>query len=94
MGDPSERPVAISFRLRPGVDWRLHEGQRIFPLNINVRGRPVMGLERGQGCADRLDDEARHRESAIALGAAELPAPVKFGMRAMAKVMTNLAYRV
>ena len=40
------------------------------------------------------DDEARHRESAIALGAAELPEPVKLGMRAMAKVMTVIAYRV
>ena len=39
-------------------------------------------------------DEARHRQSAIALGAAELPEPVKLGMRAMAKLMTTLAYRV
>jgi ubiquinone biosynthesis monooxygenase Coq7 len=39
------------------------------------------------------DDEARHRDSAIALGAAELPAPVRLGMRAMAKVMTTVAYR-
>ena len=39
-------------------------------------------------------DEVRHRESAIALGAAELPEPVKLGMRAMAKVMTAIAYRV
>ena len=40
------------------------------------------------------EDEARHRESAIALGAAELPAPVKLCMRAMAKVMTTVAHRV
>ena len=40
------------------------------------------------------EDEARHRDSAISLGAAELPAPVKLGMRAMAKVMTTIAYRV
>jgi ubiquinone biosynthesis monooxygenase Coq7 len=40
------------------------------------------------------EDEARHRESAIALGAAELPEPVKLGMRAMAWVMTAVAYRV
>jgi len=40
------------------------------------------------------EDEIRHRESAIALGAAELPAPAKLGMRAMAKVMTTVAYRV
>ena len=40
------------------------------------------------------DDEPRHRDSALALGAAELPEPVKLGMRAMAKVMTAIAYRV
>ena len=40
------------------------------------------------------DDEARHRASALALGAAELPGPVKLGMRAMAKVMATVAYRV
>ena len=40
------------------------------------------------------DDEARHRQSAMALGAAELPGPVKQGRCAMAKLMTTLAYRV
>jgi len=39
-------------------------------------------------------DEARHRETAIALGAAELPQPVKRAMRALAKVMTTVAYRI
>jgi ubiquinone biosynthesis monooxygenase Coq7 len=39
------------------------------------------------------DDEARHRESAIALGAATLPRPARSAMRALARVMTTLAYR-
>ena len=39
-------------------------------------------------------DEARHRESALELGAAELPAPVKLAMRLASKVMTTVAYRV
>jgi ubiquinone biosynthesis monooxygenase Coq7 len=39
-------------------------------------------------------DEARHRQTAVSLGAAELPQPVKSAMRAMAKVMTTIAYRV
>jgi ubiquinone biosynthesis monooxygenase Coq7 len=39
-------------------------------------------------------DEARHRESAIELGAAELPDPVKLAMRLASKVMTTVAYRV
>ncbi len=39
-------------------------------------------------------DEARHRETALALGAAELPVQVKRGMRVLAKVMTTAAYRI
>ena len=39
-------------------------------------------------------DEAKHRASALALGAAELPAPIKLAMRAAARVMTSVAYRV
>lgn len=39
-------------------------------------------------------DEARHRQSAIALGAAELPEPVKMAMRLASRVMTTVAYRV
>jgi ubiquinone biosynthesis monooxygenase Coq7 len=40
------------------------------------------------------DDEARHRETAVALGAAELPATARRAMRALAKAMTTIAYRV
>jgi len=39
-------------------------------------------------------DEAKHRATAIELGAAELPAPVKGAMRLLAKAMTTIAYRV
>ena len=39
-------------------------------------------------------DEARHRESAVELGAAELPEPVKRAMRLASRVMTTVAYRV
>ena len=39
-------------------------------------------------------DEARHRESALELGAAELPEPVKRAMRLASRVMTTVAYRV
>ncbi len=39
-------------------------------------------------------DEARHRATAQALGAGELPGPVKSAMRALARVMTGAAYRV
>ncbi len=39
-------------------------------------------------------DEAKHRDTAIQLGAAELPAPVKLAMRLASKVMTTLSYRL
>jgi ubiquinone biosynthesis monooxygenase Coq7 len=39
-------------------------------------------------------DEAKHRASAVALGAAEMPEPLKLAMRAMARVMTTVAYRL
>jgi ubiquinone biosynthesis monooxygenase Coq7 len=39
-------------------------------------------------------DEARHRDSAIVLGAAELPAAAKLGMRVMAKIMTTVSHRI
>lgn len=39
-------------------------------------------------------DEARHRRTAIDLGAAELPPPVKLAMRLASRVMTTVAYRL
>lgn len=40
------------------------------------------------------EEEAKHRASAIELGAAEMPAPARVAMRAMAKLMTTVAYRL
>jgi 3-demethoxyubiquinol 3-hydroxylase len=39
-------------------------------------------------------EEAKHRAAAVALGAAEMPAPARAVMRAMAKLMTTAAYRL
>lgn len=39
-------------------------------------------------------DEARHRDTALGLGAAELPEPVKRAMRLASRVMTTVAYRI
>lgn len=39
-------------------------------------------------------DEARHRQTALDLGAAELPPPAQFAMRLAAKVMTTVSYRI
>jgi len=63
-------------------------------LSGHLRSLPV-GDRRTQAVIRAMrDDEAKHRASAIALGAAEMPEPVKLGMRAMAKVMTTIAYRI
>ena len=40
------------------------------------------------------DDEARHADQALAAGAAAVPAPVRWLMRAAARVMTRTAYRL
>jgi len=40
------------------------------------------------------DDETAHADMAVKLGGAELPLPVKLGMRLTAKVMTRTTYRI
>jgi 3-demethoxyubiquinol 3-hydroxylase len=40
------------------------------------------------------DDEAKHRASAMRMGAADLPGPAKLAMRLASKVMTTVAYRI
>src|SRR5437773_11358965 len=40
------------------------------------------------------EDEAKHRASALGLGAAELPSVAKAAMRLASKVMTTVAYRI
>jgi ubiquinone biosynthesis monooxygenase Coq7 len=48
----------------------------------------------GAVVAAMREDEARHRQTALALGAAELPVAVKRAMRLASRVMTTVAYRV
>ena len=51
--------------------------------------------ERTRAVVDAMrSDEAKHRMTALRLGAAELPAPAKLAMRLASKVMTTVAYRV
>jgi ubiquinone biosynthesis monooxygenase Coq7 len=40
------------------------------------------------------EDEARHADTALARGAAELPGPVKQAMRISSRLMTLSTYRV
>jgi len=52
----------------------------------DARTRAIVEQMRGE--------EAAHRAMAMALGAAEMPAPAKDAMRLLARAMTTLAYRV
>jgi ubiquinone biosynthesis monooxygenase Coq7 len=50
---------------------------------------------RSRAIVDQMKrDEAGHAETAVALGAAELPAPVRGAMRLASRVMTTTAYRI
>lgn len=44
--------------------------------------------------AQMKEDEARHADTAVALGAHALPAPARQAMKLMSRVMTGVAYRV
>jgi len=52
----------------------------------DTRTRAVVEQMRGE--------EAKHRATAIALGAAQIPPAARHAMRAMAKLMTTVAYRL
>lgn len=53
------------------------------------------GDERSRAIVEQMKrDEIGHAETAVKLGAAELPSPVKTAMRMASKVMTTVAYRV
>lgn len=44
--------------------------------------------------AQMKEDEARHAETAVSLGAHDLPAPARAAMKLMSRVMTATAYRI
>jgi ubiquinone biosynthesis monooxygenase Coq7 len=51
--------------------------------------------QRSRAIVDQMRiDEIEHGGAAQAMGAADLPAPLKLAMKGMAKVMTTLAYRI
>lgn len=63
-------------------------------LDSHLRELPVQDI-RSRAIVDQMRrDEMAHAKMAVAHGAAELPPPVRFAMRAAAKVMTGVAYRI
>ena len=69
--------------------------QRAAPhLDGHLASLPATDL-RSRAVVDQMKaDEIRHAETAIRLGARELPGPVKLAMAAMSKVMTSTAYHL
>lgn len=63
-------------------------------LTGHLRALPAKD-ERTRAVVDAMrSDEAKHRMTALRLGAAELPGPAKLAMRLASKLMTTVAYRV
>lgn len=82
-----------------GDKWNLGflaetEHQVAAHLDAHLRDLPEAdGRSRAIVAQMRLDEMA-HAKMAIHHGAAELPLPVRFAMRTVAKIMTRLAYRL
>jgi len=82
-----------------GDDWNLGflaetEHQVEAHLDGHLTSLPATDL-RSRAVVDQMKaDEIRHAETAIQLGARELPGPVKLAMAAMSKVMTSTAYHL
>ena len=61
-------------------------------LNGHLSDLPADDVRSRAIVTQMRDDEIEHGEAAKKLGAAELPQPVRIGMRVMSKVMTSTAY--
>ena len=61
-------------------------------LEAHLSSLPADDLQSQAIVRQMKDDEARHASAARQAGAAELPAPVRWAMRAAAKVMTTTAH--
>ena len=84
---------------RLGDKWNLGflaetERQVEAHLDSHLASLPEQDRRSREIVAQMRIDEIRHAETAVRLGAAELPAPFKVAMKLAAKLMTETAYRV
>ena len=63
-------------------------------LGSHLQRLPAQDARSRAVVAQMKVDEEHHADTAHELGAHELPAPVRFAMRAASKVMTSIAYRL
>lgn len=82
---------------RAGDRWNLGflaETERQVEAHLTDHlGRLPMSDDKSRAVLEQMRrDEVEHAETAVRLGAAELPAPVRAGMRVASKLMTSTAY--
>lgn len=82
-----------------GDHWNLGflaetERQVTAHLDSHLRELPVQDRKSREIVAQMRLDEISHAETAVRLGAAELPEAAKLAMKLMAKVMTRTVYRL
>lgn len=61
-------------------------------LKSHLDRLPAQDLRSREIVSQMKEDELAHAETALGLGAVELPAPVKVAMKASSRVMTGVAY--
>jgi len=82
-----------------GDDWNLGflaetERQVEAHLDGHLTTLPAAD-QRSRAIVDQMkSDEIRHAETAIGLGARELPLPARLAMKAMSRIMTSTAYHL
>ena len=84
---------------RFGDKWNLGflaETERQVEAHLNGHLEKLPGQDaRSREVVDQMRiDEIKHADTAVNLGAAELPAPVKVAMKLAARIMTGAAYRI
>jgi len=82
-GDPMSLGFVVETERR--VEAHLQSHLQLLPVNDQCSRTIVWQMKA---------DEMRHAQEALAAGAVELPAPIKGLMRAAAKVMTTVAYKL
>ena len=63
-------------------------------LESHLAALPATDLRSRAIVAGMAQDEARHRADALMAGGVALPLPARLAMKAMAKVMTTVSYRI